>query len=319
MSYRNTVVNGPKKGGKKKSAKKAGKKRTGKKRRAKKAKKAKAPKAAKKPRAKKKRRTKKGRAKKAKKPAVTAPPIGASAAAPATKASAHASAGIARKATRSRPVPQIRGPRKTRKPASRIKVDAQTMSKLTKGVPAPEAGALEQARRAGTGEAALSRLSRAARRAARKSAGKAAAPKRAKKAAGGSRAARGGGRRGMVPGDLPIRAGAVPARRKAAKKGKCRPGSKPPVRCQARPSASSAAACSTANARWNKQREADGTPKKSTKRACGPGVPGKKASARMLGYRKAAKVGPKTKGTRPVRKVTEAEQRRIMSAFMRSK
>ena len=345
MSYENTVVNGPakkrrsKKGSSKKSGKRSGKKKAAKKPRAKKTSAGKKKRAAKKaPRAKKARKKKGGKKKasaasgfakrkptspaSSKGPARRGPPIRAGAAAPSSGAGP--GAGIARKKVKHRagpPIPKPKAPRKARKAPSRIKVDAQTMAKMSKGVGTAEAGALEQARRAGTGESALSTLARASRRAAAKRA-RPGGSKKASKATGGrtARAAtRSGARRGHVPGDQPIRAGAVPARRKAAKKGNCRGGSKPPVRCRDRPTASSAAACSTANARWNKQRRAEGEPTKSTKRACGPGVPGKKPSAKMLAYRKAAKIGPKTKGTRKTKQYATPEQKKIMRQFLASR
>ncbi len=133
-----------------------------------------------------------------------------------------------------------------------------------------------------------------------------------------------------------MRAGKVPARRRAARKSEsCPTGAVPnpggpPVKCRARPTVSSMAACARAVGSWQARGGApswDGK-KKSARSVCGPGAPTKrrvktKGSARgsvatsKTGYGAGGYYGGKEKGKAKVKGVSEAERRTILAKYNR--
>lgn len=82
------------------------------------------------------------------------------------------------------------------------------------------------------------------------------------------------------------------------------------VKCRTRPTQSSLAACRRAYQSWQKSGKRQAKKKKSARATCGPGVPAKKAAG-YLGGKQKGKVAGKP------RKVTTAEQKKIMARFMR--
>jgi hypothetical protein len=82
------------------------------------------------------------------------------------------------------------------------------------------------------------------------------------------------------------------------------------VKCRTRPTQSSLAACRRAYQSWQDSPNRQAKKKKSARATCGPGVPAKKAAGYLGGKQKGKQKG------KP-RMVTTAEQRKIMSNFMR--
>lgn len=108
----------------------------------------------------------------------------------------------------------------------------------------------------------------------------------------------------------------VNPRKKAAKKKVVKRKTKNggPVKCRARPTASSMAACRRGYQSWQKSDKRQAKKKKSARATCGPGVPSKKAAGYMGGKQRPAGYRGKDQAAR---KVKLEEQKRIMARYAR--
>lgn len=107
-----------------------------------------------------------------------------------------------------------------------------------------------------------------------------------------------------------------PRKKKAAKKKVRRAkkaGNSGAVKCRARPTASSMAACRRGYQSWQESDKRQATKKKSATATCGPGVPTKKAAGYLGGKQRPKEYRGKNQATR---KVTLEEQKKIMRQYM---